>query len=394
MDFTARDRLRFLTGATGLLLGSCGGGGSNVHTPISTPPTPPPPAIPQPPPYTPVAGLYRDTFRNNFKVGAAIQTNQIDGAGADIDVLKSQFNAVTAEYEMKPDTIAPTEGAFNFAPADKIVDFAIANNMEVRGHALLWHSTTPEYFLTGTKAQIKAKLEFYITTVMTHFKGRIKAWDVVNEVVTDNADTPTAPYRNSNWYQAVGSAEYIDWAFNAARAADPDAKLFINEYNTELAGKRSRLITIVSDLIARGIPLDAVGHQFHIKVNTPASSVAAAIDAVDAQFAGLENHVTELDISVYVDPGSCFQNQGGCAPDYGQSVPPAIIRQQAQLYRDIFDIFIFRPSVTSVTTWGIDDSQSWLNTFFATRSDYPLLFDRARMAKPAFRAITDSSYVI
>lgn len=392
MDITARDRLRFLTGATGLLLGACGGAGGSSPVP-AVPPTPPPPA-PAPQVYTPVSGLYRDMFRNNFKVGAAIQTAQIDANAADINALKAQFSSVTAEYEMKPDQIAATEGVYDFTASDKVVDFAIANGMEVRGHALLWHKITPAYFLQGTPVEIKAKLEAYITTVVTHFKDRVKIWDVVNEVITDNENDATGPYRDSNWHRAVGSAEYIDWAFNAARAADPDAKLFLNEYNTELSGKRARLISVIDDLVSRNIPLDGVGHQCHINIATPTADVLAAIDAVDNRFANLENHITELDISVYSDPGSCFSNQIGCSPDYGNTIPATILRDLAQKYRDVFEGLMQRSTVTSVTTWGIADGQSWLNSFPVNRTNHPLLFDRNFDAKPSFRAITDSTYVI
>ncbi len=402
MNITARDRLRLLGGASAALLGACGGGGGGggtsagqtAGTPVvpvtPTPPTPPTPAQT----FVPAQGALRNAYLNDFKVGAAIQAAWIDEAGTDIDALKSQFNSISAEYEMKPDIIAPTEGVYDFTAADKIVDFAIANNMDIRGHTLLWHRTTPDYFLTGTKAEMKAKLEAYITAVLTHFKGRVTTWDVVNEVITDNGSEAQSPYRNSNWYQAVGSAEYIDWAFNAARAADPDVKLYINDYGTESTGKRNRLITVIDDLVARNIPLDGVGHQAHINVNTAASNVLQAVDAIDARFAGLENHITELDVSVYNDPGSCFNNQTGCAADYGTAIPASVIAAQAQLYRDVFTGLATRSSVTSVTLWGISDDRTWLNGYPVDRTNAPLLFDRSRAAKTAFRAVTDPTFEI
>ena len=399
MKTTHYNRRRLLTGASAALVGAAaaacgGGGGGSAGSTASTPMTPVTPVSPTPTPYVPAAGLLRDTYRNDFKVGAAIQAAQIIADGDQIAIVRSQHNSVTAEYEMKADQIAPTEGVYDFTAADRIVDFAIANGMEVRGHALLWHKTTPDYFLTGTKAQMKAKLESYVTAVMTHFKGRVKTWDVVNEVITDNANDSTAPYRNSNWYQAVGSAEFIDWAFNAARAADPDAKLHINEYGTELAGKLGRFMTVLDDLLDRNIPVDGVGHQAHLNLNTPAADMFTAIDTVDGRFAGLENHITELDISVYSDPGSCFNTQTGCAVGYTGDLPAAQDRAMAQLYRDLMTGFAARASITSVTLWGIDDGSSWLNDFPVTRRNFPLLFDRDLAAKRSFRAITDSTYVI
>ena len=393
-QFSYRDRLKLLTGAAGLAaLTACGGGSSASPTPPPSGGTPPP-APPTPPTSTtPADGILRDTFRNNFVVGAAIGTSQIAENSEDADILSKQFSSITAENLMKPEALAPTEGTYTFEAADALIDFAEANNIQVRGHTLLWHRATPDYFFEGTKEEIKARLQKYITDVLTHFKGRIYAWDVVNEAASDD-DGATAPYRNSNWYQAAGGPEYIDWAFEAARAADPDIKLFINDYSTELAGKRGRLVTIVEDLIARGIPLDGVGHQAHIQQSTTAADVFAGLDAFTDMFAGLENHITELDISVYSDPGSCFENSTGCQPSIGNTLPTARAREQATRFRELFNGFTARSNLTSVTLWGITDDASWLNFFPVDRPNYPLLYDAGRQAKPAFFAITDPNYVI
>lgn len=391
MEFTARDRLRLLGGAATIALGGCGAG-SRVSKPPSGV-TPPLVSGPTTPEYVPPTGIFRDTFRNKFVVGAAVEPSQIAEGITEGDILKDQFNGITAENVMKPQSLAPTEGTYTFEAADSLLAFANANNMALRGHTLLWHRATPDYFFQGTRAEVKARLEKYITNVVTHFKGRVYAWDVVNEVISDD-NGPTAPYRNSNWYQAAGGPEYIDWAFEAARKADPDALLFINDYSTELAGKRARLLQVVKDLQDRGIPLDGVGHQMHIQAATPAADVLGAIDDVDNQFMGLVNHVTELDISIYSDPRSCFEAQTNCAADYGINIPQAVLDDQAQKYRDIFTGFAARPSVTSVTTWGVSDAESWLDSFPVTRTNAPLLYDRGRSAKTALRAIVEPDFVI
>lgn len=392
MEFTARDRLRLLAGVAGIALGGCGAGRSVSVSPPSGV-TPPLVVGPTTPAYVPPVGIFRDTFRNKFVVGAAVEPSQIAEGITEGDILKDQFNAITAENVMKPQALSPTEGAYTFAAADSLLAFADANNMALRGHTLLWHRATPDYFFQGTRDEIKARLEKYVTDVVTHFKGRVYAWDVVNEVISDD-DGATAPYRNSNWYQAAGGPEYIDWVFEAARKADPDVLLFINDYNTELAGKRARLLQVVKDLQDRGVPLDGVGHQMHIQAATPTADVLAAIDDVDNQFMGLVNHVTELDISIYSDPGSCFETQTNCAADYGDNVPQAVIDDQAQKYRDLYTGFAARPSVTSVTTWGVSDAESWLNSFPVNRQNAPLLYDRGRSAKTALRAIVEPGFVI
>ena len=392
-NFTARDRLKLLAGGGAAMLAACGGGGSS---PTPTPPvtvTPPPPVTPPPvSPFVPEVGQFKNAFAGNFEIGAAIQNNQTVDASADVQILKDQFNSITAEFQMKPEVIAPTEGVFDWTIPDALVQFAEDNEMVVRGHALLWHLATPDYFFEGTPAEVRTRLENYVTEVVSRYRGRVFAWDVVNEVITDD-DSASDPYRKSNWWDASGgNADYIDWAFNAARAADPDCRLFINEYSTRFTGKRGRFIEVVRDLVDRGIPVDGVGHQMHLNVDTQAGDALAAIDAIDNEFMGLEQHVTELDISLYADPGSCFENQTGCRADYGDNVPDNILTRQAQLYRDLFNGFSERASISSVTVWGVSDAQSWLNDFPITRTNTPLLWDADRDAKPALQAILDPNF--
>ena len=404
VDITARQRLKLLAGAAGLMVSGCGGSSNSsaVSPPASTTPPAPvtPPPAPTPPPdtgFTLTDGLLRDSFRNNFTIGTAITANQINANDLSARLAQTQFNVVTPEYELKPDQIAPTEGVYNFGPADRIVDWALENNMTVRGHALVWHEATPAYFFEGTPAQIRARLETYIATVMEHFAGRITVWDVVNEATSVdiyNGDDGIGPDRRSEWFEAVGSADYIDWAFNAARAADPNAQLFLSDYETENAFKMNWTMEIVRRLQARGVPIDGVGHQFHLQLDTEPAAALAAIDSVANEFAGLINHVTELDVSFYQDPGTCWESGVNCDPDLGATAPADMLATQATLMRSLFDGLATRSTVESVNVWGVRDSDSWLNFSPAERTNYPLLFDRDGEAKPALRAITDRNYDI
>ncbi len=390
--FTARDRLKLLAGGAAFAFTGCGGGGGNSSTPPPITMTPPTPPTPPPAAFEPAVGQFRDAFSGKFAIGAAIKTSQINEDGRDAEILENQFNSITSEFEMKPEVIAPSEGVFDWTAPDALVEYAESNGMAIRGHTLLWHQATPDYFFAGTPAEVRARLENYVTEVVTRYRGRIFAWDVVNEVVTDDSSLGD-PYRRSNWWDASGgNADYIDWALEAARAADPDCLLFINEYSTRFAGKRARYIEVIRDLVDRNIPLDGVGHQMHISVETNASDVLAAIDAIDAEFMGLDQHVTELDISIYADPESCFADQTGCRADYGSNVPEDILRTQAELYRGLFNGFSERNSIKSVSTWGISDAQSWLDTFPVTRTNAPLLWDRDRDSKTALQAILDPDF--
>jgi endo-1,4-beta-xylanase len=330
----------------------------------------------------------KEVFGSKFLVGAAIEPAQLRNP-TDAALLKTHFSSLTAENVMKPHRLAPREGRYNFGPADELVRFAEANGMKLRGHTLLWHRNAPRWFFAGgDRAEIRKRLERYITDVVTHFKGKVHAWDVVNEVVSDKRGEV---YRQSPWFRALGP-DYIEYAFRAARAADPDVQLFINEYDTEDAEKRERFMTIVRDLRKKGVPFDGVGHQVHTRLGASAADVDRALQEVAAL--GLINHVTELDVSLYDDPGSCWENETGCQRDYGSPVPPALLSQQALLYRQLFAVFAAHPTLKSVSTWGISDAHTWLTRDPTRRTNVPLLFDAAGAPKAAFHAVVDPSFAI
>ncbi len=396
--FSAKKTAFLMSAAMVLMLTACGGGsGGGSALPLnngsSTPPISPPP----PPVVSAPANTISAKFHGNFLFGGALNSFQIDAGDLAVDVATAHFNSLTPEFQLKADVLAPTEGAYDFTRADQIVNWAIENGMEVRGHALVWHEATPDYFYEGTPEQIRARLEDYITTVVTHFRGRVKVWDVVNEVTSVDiydGENGVGPDRDTGWYQAVGSADYIDWAFHAARAADPDALLFLNDYETENPIKRAWFIEIAQRLIDRGVPIDGVGHQMHLQPNSTATEVLAAIDDVDNQFLGLINHITELDMSAYDNPGECWVSQTNCQPDFGPVAPTEFLEAQAQLMRDLFNGLAQRPSVESVTQWGVLDDDNWLNFTPVERNNFPLLFDRNGNPKSAYEAIVDDDYVI
>lgn len=395
-QFTARDRLRMAAAlAASFVMAACsGGGGDGGGSPPPPPPSPPPPVPPPPPPPLPdpdTAPALKTVFASDFLVGAAIQASQTADA-SDLPLLQKHFSSITAEYQMKADQIAPSETTRDFGPADALAIFAQANGVSLRGHSLVWHQTTPNWFLSGTVGEIRAKLEAYIAEIVGRYAGRIYAWDVVNEVASDTpAGDLAGSYRTSAWHQAVGP-DYIEWAFRAAKAADPNCLLFLNDYNTELFDKRANVMRIVDDLLSKGVPIDGVGHQCHLQRNQAVNAVETALDETTSR--GLIIHVTELDVSIYVDPGSCFTSRTGCQAGVGLNPPAAWLSEQARLYRDLFQMFARKPSVTSVTMWGVHDGQSWLNNFPVTRSNHPVLFDRQRLPKSAFWAVVDPAFAI
>ena len=401
---------------TATLLGGCGGGGG------SEPVTPPPggggPITPQLPSPASAPALKTSLAAKfgvvNFPIGAAIEPAST--TNADSALLLKHFSSLTAENAMKPDTVWPSipqtsqPGTPNFTNADTIANYAVANGIRLRGHTLLWHRTIPAWMLEGPREDgqeanyrlaLQQHLRDYIFAVVQRYP-EIYAWDVVNEVASDTQNAQN-PYRtDSLWWAAyshggMNGADYVRDAFIYADQArtsigknSASMKLMLNDYNTELPGKRANVMQIVQSLVTEGVPIDGVGHQLHLQLGVDVAQVTAAFTAVEGISTTLVNHVTELDVSIYADPGSCYAQQTipPCLANYGASPPQSVLSQQATLYRALFNAFN-RPSVQSVTFWGIADNHTWLNSYPVARTNRPLLFDTNRDPKWAFWTVVD-----
>jgi len=407
---------RFFIGAAAVtftFLAGCGGDEPFTPPPGGgTPPTLPSPA--SAPALKAVLAGRSGVF--NFPVGAAIEPASLTST-TDSALLLKHFSSITAENVMKPDALWPSipgtsqpAPSPNFTQADLLLNFAANNNIQLRGHTLLWHRTIPAWMLDGPlneplnyRAAIQQNLRNYIFAVIAHFPN-VYAWDVVNEVASDTQNAAN-PYRtDSLWYQAysiggLNGSDYVRDAFRFAHQArtsigktSATMKLMLNDYNTELPGKRANVIQIVRDLVNGGFAIDGVGHQFHLQLDANVAEVTAALVAVEGVSSTLVNHVTELDVSIYADPGTCFSLRTipPCMADYGANPPQSVLSQQALTYRALFNAFN-RPSVTSITLWGIADDHTWLNTFPVTRTNRPLLFDTAGLPKWAFWTVVDPS---
>ncbi|MBP9664876.1 MAG: endo-1,4-beta-xylanase [Pyrinomonadaceae bacterium] len=331
-------------------------------------------------------------FLAPMKIGAAIGAGAI-GGDAHTQLLTKHFNSITSENDMKWGPIHPSENTYNYGPADAQVAFAVANGMQVRGHALVWHEQNPNWlFLDGNgqpmtptpqnKALLLARLDAHIRAVVGHFGSNVYAWDVVNEVID-----PAQPdgYRRSQWFNICGT-EYIDKAFQVAREVAPNAKLFINDYNTTDPTKRAFLLALVQNLKGRGIPIDGVGHQMHSNIDGPPASVVTNTINMFAAIPGIDNHVTELDISVYNNGTQTYS-----------SIPREVLRRQGFLYRDYFVAFRqanAQGKLSSVTTWGLADDSTWLSNFPIPRLEAPLLFDHLLQAKFAYWGIVGPSRLL
>jgi len=348
------------------------------------------------PPETPMRPGLKDYFRDDFPVGVAVSPYSLKGP--DTGLILQQFNSLTPENVMKMGPIHPLEQQYHFGEADSIVAFAQAHGLRVRGHNLCWHQQTPAWLFkddtagldtrasaTGgnrvTKDVLLQRLKDHITTVVGRYKGRIYAWDVVNEAISDDS---TQFLRNSLWYQICGE-DFIKKAFQYAHAADPVAQLFYNDYNTERPEKRNRVYRLLKDLVDEGIPITGVGLQGHWSIYEPSGKDLR--DAIE-QFSslGLKVQITELDVSVY----PWEKNDRARLSTDSDTLTQDLQERQSRQYKALFDIFREYASVISgVTFWNITDRHTWLDDYpVKGRKNYPLLFDTEGAPKEAYWEVT------
>lgn len=319
----------------------------------------------------------KELFKDHFFVGAAITPAHTDIRTPHGRTLVEHFNSVTAENVMKPDAIQRVKGTFTWTEADRIVQFAKENNMKVRGHTLTWHSQTPDWFFFDQTGALLSKdialkqLEEHITAVMTRYRGMIDSWDVVNEALFDWDPDGQIIYReDSPWYKIIGES-YIDSAFVYAHRADPDAKLFYNDYNSIFSWKRNKIFDLVKRLKDNNIPIHGIGLQGHWFVGTSVEDLRTTLELFRGL--GVEIQITELDLSVYLssnEPGSVVYTD-------------EFNTRQRIAYPEIFRVLLdYSDAIAGVTFWGIGDDASWLDT--PGRKHFPFLLNEQLQPKPAY----------
>jgi endo-1,4-beta-xylanase len=326
----------------------------------------------------------KEVYKDYFPVGVAVAPRNLSGPEAEL--IKEQFNSITPENAMKMGPIHPEENRYNWQDTDAIVEFGQKSGIKVRGHTLCWHSQAPRWFFTDSEGKdvsrevLLARLKQHITDVMTRYKGKVYAWDVVNEAVPD---TGKSIYRESKFYQIIGE-DYIEKAFEYAHALDPAAKLFYNDYNTENATKREKIFQLVKKLKDKNIPIHGIGLQGHWSIYEPTQ---AELEKSIQQFAslGMEVQITELDVSVYPKEHGRREKKSSDVSVF----TPEMEQKQIAHYKMLFDTFRkFKGTVTSVTFWNVSDRASWLDNFpVPGRKDYPLLFDQNLKPKKAFEGV-------
>jgi endo-1,4-beta-xylanase len=340
----------------------------------------------------------KDAFSDAFRVGVALNRTQIlDQDEGALALVARQFNSVTAENAMKWERIEPEEGRFDWTAADALVEFAAAHGMEVAGHVLVWHQQTPDWVFQDADGQpasrelLLARMQRHIEAVVGRYRGRVHAWEAVNEALDEDGSLRRTP-----WLEIIGE-DYLVKAFEFARAADPEAHLYYNDYGLHNPDKRAGAVRLVKALQAAGVRVDGVGIQGHYGLDNP-RDLQDFEDSVTAFAAlGATVHVTEMDVSVLPFPA---QQDWGADLDvdlaldakynpFADGLPAAVAQQQIDQYTGLFRILLaHRDSIGRVTFWGLSDRDSWKNNWpMRGRTDYPLLFDRARQPKPVYHAV-------
>ena len=303
----------------------------------------------------------------HFYIGTTVDVKALRYEAAYSATLAREFNMVTPEVSMKFSETEPQRDVYTFANADYIVAFAQAHQMQVRGHNLVWHTDLPAWLTNGnfTRAELIAILRDHITTEVTRYREQVNIWDVVNEAVGDDG-----ALRDSIWLRGIGP-QYIDMAFQWAHEANPQARLFYNDYGGEGLGRKSDAIyALVKGMLSRGVPLDGVGLQMHISLDSYSNAQDVLANMRRLAALGLEVQITEMDVKTQDDARPI----------------QAKLAAEAQLYGEMLHTCLSVTSCTAFVMWGFTDAHSWIPAYTG-HPDYPLIFDAEYRPKPAYFAL-------
>lgn len=306
--------------------------------------------------------------RAGKRIGAAVDAAALATDETYASVLAREFDYVTPENAMKWGPLEPVDGSYAWADADDIVEFAEAHGQEVKGHTLVWHRQTPSWVDSSMSAdELSSALEDHITTTMTRYKGRLRAWDVVNEAVDVATDSG---FTQSVFYEVLGPS-YIADAFRWARAADPEALLFYNEVGIERLGEKSDFTyDLMQELLDQGVPIDGIGLQSHVSTHRYPSLNDLQANLRRFASLGLVLNISEVDARTRLMPGE----------------KESRLFAQRIAFQQIVSACVLEAGCEAVTFWGFTDKYSWIND---EGPEDPLLFDRDYEAKPAYDGVVD-----
>jgi endo-1,4-beta-xylanase len=309
-----------------------------------------------------------------FPLGASVNPRMLNENEAYRNIAANEWNSLTAENHLKMMLIHPAADRFDFSKGDEILNFGAATGKRMHGHTLVWHNQVPQWMkdFQGDQKAWEALLKNHIQTVVTHYKGKVSGWDVVNESFLDDGSL-----RPTLWSEHI--PDYIAKSFQWAHEADPKAILFYNDYGQDGKPKKMQaILSLVADLKQRKIPIHGLGLQMHINVDSKKEEIAKVIE--QSAKTGLAIHFSELDIAV--NPKN--------NPDFSYDEKTA--QAQNELFAFVFTSFRSIPvkQQYGITFWNISDKDSWLRGYFKRPKEYPLLFDENYAKKPAYSELINS----
>jgi len=312
-------------------------------------------------------GGLRDAARGTgVRIGTAVDMSALAADATYEQTVAREFSTVTPENVMKWESLEPTRGTYNWGPADDLVDYARAHGQTVRGHTLVWHSQNPSWLTeeSFTPAELRALLRKHIFDVAGHFKGKIWAWDVVNEAFNDDGTL-----RDTIWLRNLGPG-YIADAFRWAHQADPSAKLFLNDYNNEgVNAKSDAYYALVKQLLAARVPVQGYGVQGHLAVQYGVPEALPNLQRFEAL--GLQTALTEVDVRMILPADN------------------AKVQAQAQGFTALLTACLLVKRCVSYTVWGFTDKYSWVpGVFEGQGSATPL--DENYAVKPAYTSLRNT----
>lgn len=318
--------------------------------------------------------------RAGVLIGAAVRPRRLSEP-AYAATLSREFNLLQPEFSMQWEFLHPAPNRFDFSDADLIVGFAAEHRMKVRGHALVWHQALPAWVVESksTPDQLAKMLENHIKTVVGHYRGKVWAWDVVNEGFDE---VELGHLRSTIWYDKPGiglagkGTAYFEQCFRWAHEADPQALLFYNEAGAQVINAKSNAIyAMVRDFKHRDVPIDGVGFQMHIgNLNPDTALISENIARFTAL--GVQVHITEMDVGVPVDEKG--------------NARPKDLQRQAEIYRDIATACLSHPGCTAIQMWGFTDKYSWMGSHTKHTKGAALPFDQDYQPKPAYEALREA----
>ena len=326
--------------------------------------TTPPAAAFTRPPAAAATTLHQLAAASGRFFGNAVDNGELTD-GAYRPIINTEFGQLTPANAMKWDATEPQQGQFSYARGDEIVNLARSNGQSVRGHTLVWHSQTPGWVQNLDATAMRAAMRNHITALVTHYRGQLYAWDVVNEALNEDGSL-----RSSFWLQRLGPS-YIGDAFRAARAADPNVKLYLNDYNVEGIGAKSDgMFALVQSLLQQGVPIDGVGLQAHLATQF---GFPGGMQQNIQRFAnlGLDVAITELDVRMPLPPDSTK------------------ISTQNTYYRNVTAACLAVARCVGITVWGFTDRYSWVPAAFPGQG-YATLSDENLQLKPAYTAVASA----